>query len=279
MKKISAAFDGLKFTEATMQYAIEVAVKSKAVLSGVFLDDPLYHSYYLYVSSETSADLAGRIKRLNKNDREDRDHAASVFEETCKKAGINYIIHRDKSFALEELLKETIYSDLLIISTKETFTEYDDPAPTHFVSSLLSNTQCPVLIVPANYHPVERVVLLYDGKPASVQAIKMFGYLMPWFTEVPAEIVTVIEPKEHRLPEEALIREFIQCHYPNAVYTVLHGNAKEKIIQNLHASTAKALIVCGAYQRSTVSMWFKSSMADMLMHELEMPLFIAQHKP
>jgi len=48
MKKISAAFDGLKFSSATMAYAIEAAIKSKAVLSGVFLDDFLYHSYNLY---------------------------------------------------------------------------------------------------------------------------------------------------------------------------------------------------------------------------------------
>jgi hypothetical protein len=278
MKKISAAFDGLKFEEATLKYAIEAADKSKAALSGVFLDDPLYHSYYLYVTSEPPSTMTGRIKRLNKNDRQSRDHAAAVFEETCKQAGLSYIIHRDKSFALEELIKESIYSDLLIINTTETFTEYNDRVPTHFISSLLSTTQCPVFVVPENYVPVERIILLFDGKPASVQAIKMFGYMMPWLTSLPAEVLTVIEPKEHRLPDETLMREFIQCHYPDATYTVLRGDAKEEIVKHLKASPLPALVVCGAYQRSTVSMWFKASMADTLMRELASPLFIAQHR-
>lgn len=278
MKKISAAFDGLKFEEATLKYAIEAADKSKAALSGVFLDDPFYHNYYLYVTSETHDTSAHGIKRPNKNDRQTRDHAANVFEEACKQAGLSYIIHRDKSFAIEELVKETIYSDLLVINIKETFTEYDDRVPTHFVSALLSATQCPVLVVPENYAQIERVILLFDGKPASVQAIKMFGYMMPWLASVPAEVLTVIEPKEQKLPDETLMREFIQCHYPNATYSVLHGNANEEIVKHLKASSPQSLVVCGAYQRSTVSMWFKASMADTLMQELKLPLFIAQHR-
>lgn len=279
MKKISAAFDGLKFEEATLKYAIEAAAKSKAALSGVFLDDPLYHNYYLYVTSETGGTSTDFIKRPDKDDRQTRDQAAAVFEKACKQAGLSYIIHRDKSFALEDLIKETIYSDLLIINTKETFTEYNDRTPTHFICALLSTTQCPVFVVPENYAPVERVVLLFDGKPASVQAIKMFGYMMPWLASVPTEVLTVMEPKERKLPDEALMREFIQCHYPNATYTILHGDAKEEIVKHLKTSPLPGLVVCGAYQRSTVSMWFKASMADTLMHELALPLFIAQHKP
>ena len=45
MKKIIAAFDGLKYNEATAEYAINIAKQSNAHLVGIFLDDLIYHSY------------------------------------------------------------------------------------------------------------------------------------------------------------------------------------------------------------------------------------------
>jgi len=218
------------------------------------------------------------MNRLNRKDRETRDQAASTFETTCKKAGLNYIIHRDKGFALQELLRESIYSDLLFIDTVETFTHLENSEPTRFLTDLLTDVQCPVVITPKEFQAIDRVILLYDGKPSSVFAIKMFNYLMPWLRDLPTEVLTVVEPDELKLPEEALIKEFIKCHYPGAIYTVLHGNAKAEIVAYLKKSAPRALVVSGAYRRNTVSMWFKKSMADVLMQELEMSLFIAHNK-
>ena len=45
MKKIIAAFDGLKYSKATAAYAIDVATRAHAHLTGIFLDDLIYHSY------------------------------------------------------------------------------------------------------------------------------------------------------------------------------------------------------------------------------------------
>ena len=39
-----------------------------------------------------------------------------------------------------------------------------------------------------------------------------------------------------------------------------------------------SLVVLGAYQRGMVSRWFRASMADVLMRDLKLPLFIAHSK-
>lgn len=278
MKKISVAFDGLKFSTVSMAYAIEAALKSKALLSGIFLDDFVYHSSDVYDMVGSRGISGPEISQLMKEDSDSRDHAVVTFEAMCQKAELKYNIHRDKSFALQELLKESIYSDLLYINTVETFTHFIEHEPTHFLTNLLADVQCPVVITPREYRAINKVILLYDGKPSSVFAIKMFNYLMPWLKETPTEIVTVVEPHELNLPNEPLIREFITCHYPSATYTLLHGSAKKEVTGYLKETDLKGLVVCGAYQRSAVSMWFKSSMANVLMKEVDMPLFIAHNK-
>lgn len=48
MKKIIAAFDGLKYSEATKEYAIDLAKQTNTHLVGIFMDDTIYTSYKIY---------------------------------------------------------------------------------------------------------------------------------------------------------------------------------------------------------------------------------------
>ena len=74
------------------------------------------------------------------------------------------------------------------------------------------------------------------------------------------------------------MREFIKRHFPKAVYIVVKGIAKEQIAGHLRNHKENELVVLGAYRRSELSRWFKISMADVLMNELDTPLFIAHNK-
>jgi nucleotide-binding universal stress UspA family protein len=74
-----------------------------------------------------------------------------------------------------------------------------------------------------------------------------------------------------------MMKEFTKLYFPNAEYTVLHGNPEETILSFLEQQNEETLVVLGAYRKSRVSGWFKPSMADILMSELRLPLFIA-HK-
>ena len=279
MKKISAAFDGLKFSNGTMTYAINLAESSKALLSGVFLESFLYNSYKISDLFGTHGISQVKMKHLLEKDKRTRLKSSSLFIRGCKKAQISYTIHHDKSFAIQELLKESVYSDMLLIGADETLNHLIEDRPTQFIRDLLTEAQCPVMIVPREYKEVEKVVLLYDGKPSSVFAIKMFNYMMPWLRSKETEVLSVLDPKTTpELQDENLIKEFIQCHYPDAIYTLLSGDPEEEIINYLKTIPKNVLVVLGAYRRSQVSRWFKISMADLLIRNIDMPLFIAHNR-
>jgi nucleotide-binding universal stress UspA family protein len=67
-------------------------------------------------------------------------------------------------------------------------------------------------------------------------------------------------------------------HFDNVSYKVIKGAAEEEIVKYLKGVTANALVVLGAYRRGMVSRWFRPSMADLLMKEVKLPLFIAHNK-
>ena len=280
MKKIIAAFDGLDFSNATLQYAVQFSTLANAHLVGVFLEDFTYHGYrFADVISEEGGVSDEKLKTLDERDESIRDNAVDLFESTCRKEGIHFTTHRDRNIALQELLNESIYADLLIANKREAFNRFDRQTPTTFMRELLADVQCPVLIVPDHYRPIEKTILLYDGEPSSVFAVKMFSYLLPSLKSQRVEVLTIRdESLPLSLPDSSLMKEFMKQHYPLADFLIEKGEASDEILNYLQNQKENTLVVLGAYRRSRVSRWFKPSMADRLMVHLNLPLFIAHNK-
>ncbi|MBC7424298.1 MAG: universal stress protein [Ferruginibacter sp.] len=279
MKKIIAAFDGLKYAESTSDYAIAIAKQTSTHLVGVFLNDSLYTSYKIYDLVAKDGVSQEALHTLQAKDKVIRAAASANFEETCKQQGQEYTVHHDHNIAIQELKHESIYADLLIINAKETLTHYPEKLPTAFIRDLLTDTQCPVLVVPQKYQPIKNVILLFDGEPSSVHAIKMFTYLLPQFTTLPTQVISVKTPENSlHVPDNKLMKEFMKRHFTKAAFTVLKGRAEEEIVKLLQQQSSNTLVVLGAYRRGTVSRWFKESMADTLMKACKLPLLIAHNK-
>jgi nucleotide-binding universal stress UspA family protein len=280
MKKIIAAFDGLKFSNSTKEYAIHVASISNAHLVGVFLEDISYASYKIDELVDSEGVSVKKQSELEEKDEQTRYHSVKIFENACEKAGINFTVHRDRRYAFNELLHESIYSDLLIIDSSETLIHYEEKAPTKFIQHTLAKVHCPVIVVPDKYKPIEKIILSYDGTPSSVYAIKTFSYLFPSLMHLPVELLSVNNPNQSlHLADDMLMKEFMKWHYPkNVQYIILKGEASTKILSYLKRQHQNLLVILGAYSRSEVSRLINESLADALIKNIHLPLFLAHDK-
>ena len=279
MQKIVVAFDGLNYAKSSQDGAIYLAQLTGAHLVGVFLDDPTYNSYRIHEMLTKGSVTESSLRELNKTDAATRKAAAEKFSKACQKEGIHFSVHHDRHLALNDLKHESIYADLLMISSAETFTHYKEKLPTRFIRDMLVDVQCPVLLLPSPFKPFEKLVMLYDGEPASVHAIKMFGYLMSRLLTLDIEVVTVnpLGTGLH-IPDNKLIKEYMKRHYPRATFTVLKGYPEFEIVKHLEAASTHSLVVLGANRRGMVSRWFRESMADVLMKGVKLPIFIAHNQ-
>ena len=156
MKKVIAAFDGLKFSDSTKEYATHLTQNNNMHLAGIFLNDITYHSYkFSEVLDEHGAVMEKQKNLFDQRDKNTRKDAEISFEEYCQEVGLNYSIHHNRLIAIQELLHESIYSDLLVIDANETFNRYEKEPPTYFIQDLLTDVHCPVLLVPKKYKPIE----------------------------------------------------------------------------------------------------------------------------
>ena len=143
MKKIVAAFDGLKFSESTRNYGVAMAKQNDALLVGVFLEDQAYHSYkFSELITSAGGNLHTRKRHLEKKDEKIRAAAIVNFEKACSAAGLNYLLHKDRHNAIHDIIKESIYADLLLIDNTETMSHHTQNVPTRFIHELLPEVQC-----------------------------------------------------------------------------------------------------------------------------------------
>lgn len=279
MKNFLAVFDGYQLNKSTLEYALLITKKSNGHLTGVFLDAFFYHNYNLSRVLKTVSDPETVMKELNEREQLQRDESVYEFQSACELEGISYSIHRDTSLALFELQYESMFADLIIINEQEKFSRSEEQQAHGFIKELLADVQCPVLVVPDRFKEFEQIVLLYDGSPSSLYAIKMFSYLFDGWNTFSVEVLSVNESTNELalIPGNVMMKDFIDMHFSRSSFNLLNGKAEEKILAYLTQTSKNKLIVLGAYRRSQFSRWFKHSLADMLMKELDLPLLIAHH--
>ena len=281
MQKIVVAFDSLHFSESALQYAIYLGRQRKTNLVGVFLDNPSYNTFFTLPDtfSEDDDDVATqkKIRRLKRKDSLTKANGLKRFETECSAAAIRYSIHGD-NFDSNDLIRETIFADLLIIDAHEKFTASLQEAPSSFIRNLLKNTHCPVLLVPESFTAIESVTVLYNGEPSSVLALKMFNYLFPNFDDLKTQIIYAQAPGSlDQIPEAQMMKEWGQRHFSNIDYEVLPNSSKKQLLEELKNKHGHSVIIAGAYQRSLLSMALHPSLADSIIKQLNNPLFVVHY--
>lgn len=275
MQKIVVALDGLNYKESATEYALSLAGRLHSHLVGVFLHDKTYHSYRIYDMDNDGMMTAEELKAAEAKDVALRKKSVQAFEQACTLHRTRHTTRVNKDIALPGLIHESIYADLLVINSGEQFTHYPRKRPSDFIRGLLEMIQCPVILTPDVVLPPNKAVLLYDGTPGSVYAIRMFCACMAGY-KLSVEVLAVNKPDQSlHLADNKLLKEYLKRHFPEAVFTVVQGDANLKITAALKKEKPGTLVVLGAYKRGIVSRWFRPSMADTLLSTLKLPLFIA----
>lgn len=275
MKKIIIAFDGLRYSDAAVEYATDIAKDSKALLVGVFLHDLSYLALsYTYRWGSPMANIWDPNFKPDPADEEKIKTNVSIFSDKCEKEGLDYKVHVNRGVPVEELLQESLFADLIIMDARLAFSRMsEDELSAQFIE-LLTEVQCPVLVVPSKFEKIDNAILTYDGSPTSIYAIKMFSYIFPEWRNFPTRLVTVNE-EDKKLKEKHHITDLLDKHFDEYFIDVLSGNARQELISYLKVHTNNTVVVMGAYGRPAISMLFKKSLANEVIRDVMVPVFIA----
>jgi hypothetical protein len=271
MKKIIIAFDGKHFSEGAFRMAEWLNEKQPVLVAGVFLSPVDYREIIGYSGIGIGTPVLVPVVETNE---EEISQNIKRFEERCLKHHIEYRVHKDTDlFAITELITETRFADMLIVSSELFYENVDRDQPNEYLKKTLHQSECPVFVVPENFEQPESIVLAYDGKASSVYAFKQFTYLFPALSTMDALLVYAGDEKSD-IPHLDEISELTARHFDNLTLQHLQKDP------NLHFSDwisqrKHSLLVTGAYGRGELSSLFKKSFIAEVIKAHRVPVFIS----
>jgi nucleotide-binding universal stress UspA family protein len=275
MKKILIAFDGLKYSDSAVEYAVDIAKGDNALLVGVFLHDMSYLAIsYTYRWASPLTNIWEMDYKPDPADEKKIKTNVAIFSNKCEEMGIRYKVHVNRGVPVEELLQESAYADLMIIDARLAFRNVtDDEMSAQFIE-MLTEVQCPVLVTPSKFEKIDNVILTYDGSPSTTYAIRMYSYIFPEWRNLPTRMVTV-KSEDLKLTEKHNIHDLLLEHFPSVETVILTGNPRKELLDYLKKTTNNTLVVMGAYGRPAISMLFKKSLANSIIRDVMVPVLIA----
>lgn len=193
----------------------------------------------------------------------------------CQQNNIRYRIHQAPvDFTLEDILLETRFADLLILSAFNFERFVGIPDPSRFFKELIAGAECPVLLAPASDPEITELILAYDGHGSSVHAFKTFAAIFPELAELPATLVHVNDSPGDRIPAQDYLEELLPRHYRQLELMKLHLNSGKQFAAWLE-DRPQALLISGAFGRSALSQLLRKSFVSDVIAAGKLPVFIA----
>lgn len=198
------------------------------------------------------------------------------FVKPSKSCGIRYEIHNDFRMTAYELVKQSMYADLLIISYKVFCKNNTGRADNSLLYHILKESRCPAMILPENISGIDNIIFTYDGKESSVFAIKAFANLFAAATRNKITSILAVMPSlDEEIKNERFLLDLVKQHYNNVGVQLLEGVHIAQEIHRFAESVENPVVVMGAYGRSAISNLFIPSVARDIIEKRQLPLFIA----
>ena len=232
-------------------------------------------SYMNTVQEPMMADISPTNGFLNEEDHV-ITNAISCFEKTARDTNVRYEIYNDFKLTAHEVVQQSTYADLLILSYRIFYNYLTGKPDTSILYQLLNGSKCPVLILPEGTTRVDNIIFTYDNKESSVFAIRAFSGLFAESTrDKIVSILSVMPSVDEEVKNEKLLLKLVKQHYNNVGMQLLEGDNISKEISNFANHVQNPLVVMGAYGRSYISNLLLPSVAQYLLKKSNLPLFIA----
>lgn len=277
MKKILFLTDELKINRWSLDFAAYICKLNNSRLTGVFLQhEPHSQRMAAIIREEIAFNgiCADEEKPLELLQQECRERTVHRFKEICESLSVPSDVIEIPGSQADGVLMECRYADLLLIDPALGMRESAAVLPASFIRTVLSQAECPVMIVPQRFDGVDEIIFAYDGSPSSVFAIKQFSALFPALSGKAVFVVTAHAEKKINAEDMSKMHAWLNLHYPSVTFHDVQGDSRIGLLEYVLGKD-NIIMVMGAYGRSGWSAFFSASHADPLVKYISKALFIS----
>lgn len=276
MEKIIILIGPSGVERTALDFACYLTNITGSELTGLFLHENAPVESKEKTSDKLFCHTVKEIKVLPKISIENINAGKREFIRFCENHGMSHVPDIKDAQNPQEVILESRFADLLIISAESSFSTDIEIIPSDLVTLILKKAECPVIIAPLTFNHINEIVFTYDGSASSVYAIKQFTHLFPQFRDVKTIFLEVNNSLTTEIDHKEKILEYLKAHYSFTGFHVLKGIPENQLF-SYFLNKKNVFIVMGAFGKKIVPSIFYRSTATLLLKTTSLPVFIS-HK-
>jgi len=274
IKRILVPLGTSKYTDTAIDYAIFIAQKKKAKISGMtILDMPGIEA------SVGSVPVGGIYwaekleEKLLKKAQKTVDNLKDKFIQKCKDSGIRCDIEEDQGVPSDWIIRKSKYYDMVVMGHRIKYGFNAKLKDMTTIKNVLNHAVTPILIVPQKFMEIKNVLIAFDGSLKATRALQRFVHIAHSFN---FDIKVIISTDEIDLAEyqsKNLTAYFESWRIKSSDVIITQQNIRKYVHSNYKKWAD--LIVAGAHSKSVLSEFFVGSFTSQLIDDGKTPLFVA----
>jgi len=268
------ALSGTPLTPVAVRRAVQLARRHGASVTGVTVVDIERLSDVGPVpigGASRAHDLAEHRVAVTQ---EHVEEEIARFEKACTEASVPYVVHRERGDAFELLLGLWRYHDLTIIGLRGLFEYGVVHNPDDQIIKLIRRGVRPIIAVSAECREVKRVLVAYNGSPASAMAMKRFAQLRLW-PSTTVKLACFGFDEEAATPLLIGAAGYLRAHGYEPETESLPDSAKKRLLAHAQEWGADLVVMGSTYRGRIAKLMLGETTQEVLIHA-DMPLFLSQ---
>lgn len=281
IKRILVALDPDEDTPVAIQYAIRLASRFDASLTGLAVVD--LGNIYTGMGGGYGADYNTLVlwKELSEKTREKAGTLLDQFKQSVVRAGVKHTAVQKQGVSDDQIIDQMKYHDLLIIGRESHFFYNQPEQKTDTLARVVKGGASPTLIATGEYRLIEKIMIAFDGSSAAARSLKDFVHLLPYGKDLDIELVHVPKDEnEDSMGYAAFVlnhaERYLNSHNFNYIQkTVLEKGEPEDRILEYQKLKNPDMILLGAHAVSAIRRATFGSVTHEMITRSEVPLFLS----
>ena len=277
LKRILVALDQDADTPIAVDYALKVAHKKKAAVTGLAVVDVDRIEETSSGGGIGSMYYAEKLKeKLTNQTRIRAQELVEEFSHASEEKHIPYQVEVREGIPSDQIVEEQKYHDLLFIGNNPHFFYSHPDQTTTTLGHVVQKCVAPIIIVPSEFKKIKRAVLGYDGSTPSVRALQRFAQMSPFGHDVEVFVVSVNEGRNSANSEMLSLHacNYLQAFGYKASHATLQGGKPVQHILNYAQQQNAELIIAGAHSVSKMRRLAFGSTTETLVNDGRFVLFL-----
>jgi nucleotide-binding universal stress UspA family protein len=276
IKRILVGLGTSRTAAAVAEHAVAIAAGSGAELLGLAVTDPMRLEWTgpkpMGVGIEAvTADL--RRQRYERAAAEIAE-AKNLFTRRCLERGVAHSVSEEVGDPFEIAVDLVRYHDMCVFGLRDLFEHGVVPEPRDALERLIADGVRPILAVPEEYRPVQRVLVAYSGSLESAKTFKHF-VLSGIYPQATVRVVCWSNDAAASRRRVELAAGYFRAHGHEVDTDAVSGDPLRELVPYAEAWGAD-LIVAGNSAKNLLLRRLFGETALKLIRESPLPLYLAQ---